>query len=576
MGLTSTLFTGLSGLETNQTRLNVTGNNIANVNTVGFKSSRALFKPQFYVTDSAGSPAEGNFGGTNPSQRGLGALVGSIEKDWSTGSLEPTGKATDLAIDGNGFFVVERGGQEFYTRDGSFNLNRNNELVSGSGGFVQGWMADDAGEVTRGETENIRIPLGAASKAKSTENVVVKGDLDTAGETANGASVLATAEFTTAAATPPVAGSLLTDLRTVPGGAPMYAVGDVITMNVTKGGRDLGPQTFEVDATSTLGQLTNMINESAGIATGLNTIGGVAAGARIEPTGGANARVEVLGNLGKGNSLNLSGDRFTVTGVGMSFNDDSVVIAGETFASDPSGESIRTTIPVYDSLGKPLLLDVTMVYESANANGTTWRYFAESGDDTDAVFDPADPDDGRLLQTGTIEFDTNGVPVGNFETNVSLDRTDTGSGDPLSFDLDFSEIRALGKESRLTGAGDGRAAGTLTNFGIGDNGIITGTFSNGLTQTLGEIAVGVFDNPQGLIDEGGNLFRTGANSGDPQIGGPQEGLAGGIRSGTLELSNVDLSGEFINMIISSTGFSAASRVISTSDRLLTELIQSAR
>src|SRR5688572_29244782 len=107
MALTSTLFTGLSGLDVNQTRLNVVGNNIANVNTIAFKSSRALFKPQFYVSDGGGSPPSADFGGTNPSQRGLGAAVAAIEKDFSPGSIEPTGKSTDVAVDGAGFFVVQ-------------------------------------------------------------------------------------------------------------------------------------------------------------------------------------------------------------------------------------------------------------------------------------------------------------------------------------------------------------------------------------------------------------------------------------------------------------------------------------
>src|SRR3954469_13845927 len=107
MALTSTLFTGLSGLNVNQTRLNVVGNNIANVNTVGFKASRALFKPQFYVTDAAGAPPSGDFGGENPSQRGLGAVVAAVEKNFSPGAIEPTGRGTDMAIDGEGFFVVQ-------------------------------------------------------------------------------------------------------------------------------------------------------------------------------------------------------------------------------------------------------------------------------------------------------------------------------------------------------------------------------------------------------------------------------------------------------------------------------------
>src|SRR3954453_21082758 len=127
MALTSALFTGLSGLNVNQTRLNVVGNNIANANTVAFKARRALFKPQFYVTDSAGSPSSADFGGENPSQRGLGAVVASIEKDFSPGAIEPTGKATDLAIDGDGFFVTKSPDAQTYTRDGSFSLNSDND-----------------------------------------------------------------------------------------------------------------------------------------------------------------------------------------------------------------------------------------------------------------------------------------------------------------------------------------------------------------------------------------------------------------------------------------------------------------
>src|SRR5690348_17594313 len=106
MGLTSSLFTGLSGLDVNQTRLNVVGNNIANVNTTAFKSSRAIFSPQFYVTDEGGTAPDANFGGSNPSQRGLGAQVAAVEKNFTPGAIQPTGVPTDMAIEGAGFFVV--------------------------------------------------------------------------------------------------------------------------------------------------------------------------------------------------------------------------------------------------------------------------------------------------------------------------------------------------------------------------------------------------------------------------------------------------------------------------------------
>jgi flagellar hook protein FlgE len=133
-----------------------------------------------------------------------------------------------------------------------------------------------------------------------------------------------------------------------------------------------------------------------------------------------------------------------------------------------------------------------------------------------------------------------------------------------------------GTSQLLMSSQDGRAIGTLTSFSVGANGIITGAFDNGLTSTLGQVAMATFDNVQGLTDQGGNMFTTGADSGTPKITGPLTLTAGAIRAGALEQSNVDLSKEFINMIIASTGFSASSRVISTSDQLLTELLNTSR
>src|SRR5215217_592082 len=147
MALTSALFTGLSGLDVNQSRLGVVANNIANVNTVAFKGSRALFKPQFYVTDSAGTAPTDDFGGTNPNQRGLGAEVAAIEKNFTPGAIEPTGSPTDLALDGEGFFVVDGQEGQRFTRDGSFSLNAAHQLVSTDGAFVQGYGVDASANI---------------------------------------------------------------------------------------------------------------------------------------------------------------------------------------------------------------------------------------------------------------------------------------------------------------------------------------------------------------------------------------------------------------------------------------------
>ena len=172
MALTSALFTGLSGLDVNQTRLSVVGNNIANANTVAFKSSRALFKPQFYVTDSAGTSPSSDFGGTNPTQRGLGATIGAIDRDFSTGSIDPTGKPTDMAIDGEGFFIVQ-GDEQRFTRDGSFSLNSANQLVTSAGDFVQGYSADDDGNVVPASLVNVTVPLGTSTTAKATTSCAI-------------------------------------------------------------------------------------------------------------------------------------------------------------------------------------------------------------------------------------------------------------------------------------------------------------------------------------------------------------------------------------------------------------------
>src|SRR3954465_15875056 len=219
MALTSTLFTGLSGLDVNQARLNVVGNNIANANTVAFKASRAMFKPQFYVTDNPGSPSSSDFGGENPSQRGLGAVVASIEKDFSAGAIESTGKATDLAIDGDGFFVV-KGKEQAYTRDGSFTLNANNEMVTTTGDFVQGFGVDANGNVIAGALQNVKVPLGSLTQAKATTTASFQGNLNAAGVKATGASDLQTAVGLSDAGAVPTPTSALTDLVDSNGATP--------------------------------------------------------------------------------------------------------------------------------------------------------------------------------------------------------------------------------------------------------------------------------------------------------------------------------------------------------------------
>lgn len=579
MALTSTLFTGLSGLDVNQTRLNVVGNNIANVNTVAFKSSRALAKPQFYVTDIAGSPPSADFGGENPSQRGLGAAVAAIQKDFSPGTIEPTGKPTDMAIDGDGFFIVQ-GKEQRFTRDGSFVLNSANELVTTSGDYVQGFGVDEEANIIAGQLQNITIPIGSLTSAKATENVKLEGNLNANGTIATGASILNSQALTIVnglgLAPAPDGTTALTDLASATAsGAALFNVGDVLTLSGKRGGRDLPDLQFTVDAGSTLGDLSNFFQQGLGIDPVIDDGDPTtpAPGVTLN-TSGNTAMITVTGHLGTDNALSLAGTALiNNSGVApLTFADDPL--------SDPNGESVYTSFVVYDSLGTPLTVNVTAVLEAKADTGNTWRFYATSANDTDATtFDPtATLFPGYMLGTGTLTFDNEGKLIEAINTTLPIDRSDTGAATPLNIQLDFESMTSLtSRASELVMTEqDGSNTGTLNGYSIGANGVITGSFSNGLTRTLGQVALGTFNNPEGLIDNGGGLYSASANSGVAVIGGPLQLGAGSIRAGALELSNVDLSKEFINLIIASTGFSAASRVITTSDQLLTELLNSTR
>jgi flagellar hook protein FlgE len=563
MALTSTLFTGLSGLNTNQTRMNVVGNNIANVNTVAFKASRALFKPQAYVTDSAGGPPGVDSGGTNPSQHGLGAQIASIDKDFSEGSISATGKNTDMAIDGDGFFVVQTADGQRFTRDGSFTLNSNHDLVTSSGAYLQGYGVDANSNIVPSKLQDINIPLGAQIAAKATGKLLMEGNLDASGDLATGASVFQTQQLQGAGGVALTSTTLLTDIQPFGGGAALFSTApgaNTLTLNAQKGtGADALPTaTFTVAAGSTVGDLLTFFNQSLGIDT--SVAGPPVPGAAIDSTGFG---INVTGNVGTANSLTLAPNALKDGSGGTPF----------AFAVDatavPAGESVHTSAIAYDTLGQQISIDINTVLESRGASGgTTWRFFVTSPDNSGG---------NLVLGNGTLEFDGSGQLVKTTGATISVDRSGTGAAPLLPITLDFSGMSSLQQATGMRlSSQNGYAAGSLNDFSIGTDGIITGSYSNGLTKTLGQVVLAKFNNTQGLHDDGGNLYSAGSNSGLPVIGAASSLGMGAIRGQSLELSNVDLSNEFINLIVASTGFTAASRVITTSNQLLTELLNTSR
>jgi len=367
--------------------LDVTGNNIANVNTTAFKSSATQFQDTLsQLTQGAGGPQE-QIGGTNPAQVGLGVRVAGISTNFSQGSAQATGRATDIMISGDGFFVTKTGTQTLYTRAGSFDFDGSGRLVSPDGSIVQGYTAVNGVVSDGGAISDITLPLGIVAPAVSTTSTTVSGNL--------------------------------------PNDA---AVG------------------------------TNLVRD-----------------------------VPVYNSTGDARTVSLS---YTKTAAGWD-------VAG----TDPNG-----------------------------ATGTTALTFAAG------------------VQTSAGTMTIGGIAV------------------------DMSKLTGFaGLPTVAVSSQDGRAAGTLKSYTMSKDGTLVGSFSNGASLAIARIALATFSNPGGLEKAGSSGYRATFNSGNPDVGTPGSGSLGSLQAGALEMSNVDLSQEFTNLIVAQRGFQANARIITTSDEVLQEL-----
>jgi flagellar hook protein FlgE len=394
--------------------MDVIGNNIANVNTVGFKASRVTFKEAFAQLLEGASRPSGNLGGINPIQIGNGMDIGSIDQLMTQGGLESTGQPLDLAIQGDAMFVFSNGSHLVYSRAGNFQLDANGRLISPSSGFVaQGINADVTGKfATTNAVSDIQIHLGDKAPAHATDLISLTGNLDTAA-----------------------------------------------TIGAT---HDMG-------------------------------------------------------------------------------------------------------IPVYDSTGSPHELKITFT----NTGPGQWTWAASCAT---APVTPAG--------SGTVSFGVNGslssftYPGGGSSLTLT-----PASGAPLNVSISSGSINGFdglsgfaNPSNALVNSQNGYQSGDLLNINVDNKGVITGSFSNGVTRDLAQIALASFNNPGGLLRSGDNIYEESPNSGQGIIG-----FAGGtnrstITPGALEGSNVDISTEFTNMIVAQRGFQANARVITTADQMLQELV----
>lgn len=558
------LYAGISGLRNHQTRMDVIGNNIANVNTVGFKGSRVNFQDMLSQTLQGASGATTERGGTNPVQIGLGMGVASIDTIFTDGSFQTTGKQSDLAISGQGFFILSDGLNQVYTRSGAFDFDtEGNFLVPGTGYKVMGYKADSTGTI--GQTlESIQIPVGTSMEAKVSTGVTYTNNL-MASATAIG-SATDTVIDTTAALT---AASNVTAALTA---ATTAAASAIIPANATL---VLLAQAAETAATDSITAAQAAKDAADKVVAGTGTTAEAEAAAKLAATAAAAADKAAQAVLA---AATTAGDAATIAAAQAVANvtDDAVTAtatasATATAGNDRSSDAL-TSISVYDSQGNAYQLKGT--FEKTGNNTWSFTPAATISDASGAVI--ANVTAAPIV----IEFNSNGTfKQSSASASIKIDPTGiippspyAGAG-AFSVTPDFSTMTQYGGATTVAAtAQNGYASGTLEKTNINGSGIIVGQFSNGQILNLAQVALANFNNPSGLGKAGESLYVKTTNSGEPQIGFAGTGGRGSFSAGSLEMSNVDLAQQFSDMIVTQRGFQANSKIITTTDTMLEELV----
>lgn len=536
------LTAGISGMKGFQTKMDVIGNNIANVNTAGFKASQVNFSE--LVSQSLTKP-DARFGSA-PSlynQVGLGSRVSSISRDFTQGPITSTNIKTDLAIQGNGFFMVNDGVQNYVTRAGNFKFNADGFLVTDSGLNVRGFNANADGTVINGgSAENVRINFGDIFAPAKTNLVNLAGNLSS--NTSVSAVIASNNAFTDST------NALATgtnDLATLNQATTALVDGDIINITGVDNDGNAVAATFTYGAGNDGTTIDDLI-------TSINTAYAGQATATLED-GKVVMRSNLLGDSQL--SLTLAMDA-GATGA-LNFSTLTTVVDGAT-------NSTLISNTVYDSQGQAHTLLLEFTQDDFNEWSVTPRFL--DGENVSApagtvslVFD----DEGNLITPTNGRFEITFEPGNGAETmtfEVELDDPQTGR--LTQFD---------GSASANFVKQDGYAQGDLTDFYIDATGLIVGTYSNGRSKNLAQLGVASVANNNALLHVGSGLFTVNTQAGDLIIGSAKNLPDTTISSGFLEASNVDLAVEFTEMIVAQRAYQSAARVITTSDQLLAEVTQ---
>ncbi len=516
------LFIGVTGLEAYQTQIDTISNNIANVGTTGYKGQDVNFQDMLYQAQSYATAPTSTTGGVNGEDLGLGVKIGSIDTNFAQGGLSTTGVNTNLALDGDGFFIMRKpngNGQPVYTRNGDFSLNSNGLLYDGSSGMaVQGYTANASGIINQtGTPADITIPLGLQSQAVGT-GLNTKEKFGPTGDQVFDVSLggnVDQSQWTKEAqglqAAPPVAGT----------GAPVTIS---TTIYDSLGNPHLATITYTPDAT--------------GASAGPPATNGLPG--QVADTSG---NLQNVGSRWKVNVSFADGTTFdAITAPG------SIAAGGVVTPATTAAASSGTVGYVYFNQNGQYVNSSSIEGVAAGQNITGANVHTTGG----AV----------SLQTGN---QLNVVSWGTNGTDNAIAPTAGGVAPATGpIGLDFSNSTSLsGTSSANVIAQNGFAAGILSNITVGADGTITGSFSNGQTQTLGQVAVATFENEGGLQRLGGSDFAQTANSGLALVGTAGTGRYGSIDAGALEESNVSIADEFTKMISAQNAYEANSKSITT-------------
>ncbi len=537
------LYSGVSGLKTHQTKMDVIGNNIANVNTVAFKSSSTAFSEIMYQNMSGASGATATKGGINAKQIGLGVTTGSTSVNITTpGATQTTGDGWDLRITGNSFFIVNNGSENLFTKAGAFYVDGAGNLATKANGYnVMGWQVDpDTGDIRKDTVSvlNIMNEKNQTSPPEATTLATCSGVLDIKNKQVNSDS-----------------GYVLS--------LNFY---DALGYNYNA---KFAVKAVNVDDKNYTVELTDITD-----ATGRSILNEYAS--RPEFNGDMEAAKASL--FGAQNTAVVRNYKMNAA---FTYNNGTVTDSkgvALTYVEKPDGSKVYenadgTSYTVTDVFG--ITGDALAAFDgntNITAQGTSATFTFNdtvTGCILDYNEDGLNPGAFNYIGTpGSTSIALNMASIGTEFQNITMDfskSTCYENGDNCTLDL------LKGDEKRINGTG--KKLGKLTGLQVQEDGKIFGNYDNGNTTLLGQIAVANFANPSGLEKLGDNCYRTTLNSGEfDGIGQDITTDGGKMTSGVLEMSNVDLSTEFTEMITTQRGFQANSRIITTSDTLLEELV----